>query len=224
MGKISCILTIENSALVDNNLDMINTLAEQDVKIMSLTWNDPNCIGQNHSKEQDKMELPLTDFGREAILRMNDCGIVVDVSHLNDGGFYDVARISRKPFVATHSNARSLSPHTRNLTDDMIKILGEKGGVTGLNFCGAFLNEDIDKEASLVERMCDHVEHIRKVGGDDVIAIGTDYDGGIFEQEISSCDKIGMLFDGLKKRGFSDDLLDKFMYKNVERVLKECWK
>ncbi len=223
-GKISAILTIENSALVNGDMDMLKTLSDMDVKVMSLTWNDPNCFGQNHSSDPELMKQGLTNFGKEAIPVMNDLGIVVDVSHLNDGGFYDVAKYSKKPFVATHSNCRALSPHTRNLTDDMIKTLANKGGVAGLNFCGAFLNEDINLEASRVSRLCDHVEYMMKVGGEDIIALGTDYDGGIFEQEIESCDQMDKLFTALKKRGMSDDLLDKFMYKNVERVLKECIK
>ena len=223
-GKISCILTIENGAIVNNDMEMLKKLADLDVKVIALTWNDPNCFGNCHSEIEEDMKKPLTDFGREAIPVMNDLGIIVDVSHLNEGGFYDVARYSKKPFVATHSNAYALSPSSRNLTDDQIKTLAEKGGVSGLNFYGGFRNEDIDCETSTVSRLCDHAMYMLDKGGEDFIAIGTDFDGGITDLEIPSCDKIGILFEALKKRGMTERQLDKFTHENIERVLKECWK
>ena len=222
-GRISCILTIENSALVENDLGMLKKLADLDVKVMSLTWNDPNCFGQCCSEDSGLMQKPLTDFGREAIPVMNDLGIVVDVSHLNEGGFYDVARCTKKPFVATHSNARALSPSPRNLTDDQIRVLADKGGISGLNFYGGFLNEDIDNEVSTVERLCDHAMYMLDKGGEDFIAIGTDFDGGITDLEIPGCDHMEVLFDALKKRGMTERQFDKFTHENVERVLRECW-
>lgn len=222
-GKISCILTIENSALVDYKMENLKKLADLDVKVMSLTWNDPNCFGQCNSENRELMKLPLTDFGKEAIPVMNDLGIVVDVSHLNEGGFYDVAKYTKKPFLATHSNAYALSPSPRNLTDDQIKVLANKGGISGLNFYGGFLNEDIDNEVSTVERLCDHAMYMLNKGGEDFIAMGTDFDGGITDLEIPSCDHMQILFDALKKRGMTERQLDKFTHENVERVLKECW-
>ena len=222
-GKISCILTIENSALVNYDMDMLKKLADLDVKVMALTWNDPNCFGQCNSEDSELMKLPLTDFGREAIPVMNDLGIVVDVSHLNEGGFYDVASVTKKPFVATHSNAFALSPSPRNLKDDQIRVLADKGGISGLNFYGGFLNEDIDNEVSTVERLCDHAMYMLNKGGEEFIAIGTDFDGGITDLEIPSCDHMEILFDALKKRGMTERQFDKFTHENVERVLKDCW-
>ncbi len=222
-GKISCILTIENGALVNGDPEMLKKLADLDVKVMALTWNDPNCFGQCCSDDGALMKKPLTEFGREAIPVMNDLGIVIDVSHLNEGGFYDVARLTKKPFVATHSNAYALSPSPRNLTDDQIRTLADKGGVSGLNFYGGFLNEDIDDETSTVERLCDHAMYMLNKGGEDFIAIGTDFDGGITDLEIPSCDHMEVLFEALKKRGMTERQIDKFTHENVERVLKECW-
>ena len=221
-GKISCILTIENGALVNSDMEMLRKLAGLDVKVMALTWNDPNCFGQCCSDDGELMKKPLTDFGREAIPVMNDLGIVVDVSHLNEGGFYDVARLTKKPFVATHSNAYALSPSPRNLTDDQIRTLAEKGGISGLNFYGGFLNEDIDNEISTVERLCDHAMYMLNRGGEDFIAIGTDFDGGISDLEIPGCDRMEILFEALRKKGMSERQFDKFTHENVERVLKEC--
>lgn len=222
-GKISCILTIENGALVNSDMEMLKKLADLDVKVMALTWNDPNCFGQCCSEDGALMKKPLTEFGREAIPVMNDLGIVIDVSHLNEGGFYDVARLTKKPFVATHSNAYALSPSPRNLTDDQIRTLADKGGVSGLNFYGGFLNEDIDDETSTARRLCDHAMYMMNQGGEDFIAIGTDFDGGITDLEIPSCDHMEVLFEALKKRGMTERQFDKFTHENVERVLKECW-
>lgn len=222
-GKISCILTIENGALVNNDLEMLKKLADLDVKVMALTWNDPNCFGQCCSEDGELMKKPLTEFGREAVPVMNDLGIVIDVSHLNEGGFYDVARLTKKPFVATHSNAHALSPSPRNLTDDQIRTLAGKGGVSGLNFYGGFLNEDIDDETSTVRRLCDHAMYMMNKGGEDFIAIGTDFDGGITDLEIPSCDHIEVLFEALRKRGMTERQFDKFTHENIERVLKDCW-
>lgn len=222
-GKISCILTIENGALVNYDMEMLRKIADLDVKVMALTWNDPNCFGQCNSEDSELMMKPLTDFGREAIPVMNDLGIVIDVSHLNEGGFYDVAKFTKKPFVATHSNAFALSPSPRNLKDDQIRAIADKGGIAGLNFYGGFLNEDIDNETSTVERLCDHAMYMINKGGEDFIAIGTDFDGGITDLEIPSCDHMEVLFEALKKRGMTERQFDKFTHENVERVLKECW-
>ena len=153
---------------------------------------------------------------------METLGIVPDVSHLSDDGFYDVADVTKKPFVASHSNCRALAPASRNLTDEMIRILAERGGVAGLNFYPGFLNRERTDQESRIACMCDHVEHMRNVGGIECVGIGTDFDGICGQLEIKDCTQMPLLFDALKKRGFSERELDQIAYKNVERVLKEC--
>src|SRR5699024_10224559 len=133
-NKILAILTIEDGRSVDGKLEKIDTYYDLGIRLITLTWNYENSIGYPNSDDPEKMKRGLKPFGMEAVEYMNEIGIIVDVSHLSDGGFYDLAKISKKPFMASHSNARSLSPHPRNLTDDMLRILGEKGGVAGLNF------------------------------------------------------------------------------------------
>lgn len=220
-GLMSAFLTVENGAVIDGNMDNIDRLYNMGVRLITLTWNDPNCLGQNHSADPVLMNTGLTSFGKEAVEVMNDKGIIVDVSHLSDGGFYDVASVSKKPFVASHSNCRSLCGATRNMTDEMIHILGEKGGVAGLNFCPQFLDEDPQHPVSRIEAMCDHVIHMINKGGIGSIAIGTDFDGIGGELEIKACTEMELLFDALQKRGLSEDALDLFKYGNVMRVLKE---
>lgn len=145
-GKVSAFLTVENGCIVDGKMERIDKLYQMGVRLITLTWNDDNCFGHPHAKEAERMQLGLTPFGRKAVTYMAELGILVDVSHLSDGGFYDVAELVRGPFVASHSNCRELAPATRNLTDDMIRVLAEHGGVAGLNFYPPFLNTDpVDK-------------------------------------------------------------------------------
>lgn len=223
-GKLSAFLTMENGYAVRGKMENLKKFHEMGVGLMTLTWNDPNCFGQNHSSDPALMKKGLTDFGKEAIPYMNDLGMIVDVSHLSDGGFYDVAKYSNKPFVASHSNCRELAPSTRNLTDDMIRILAEKGGVSGINFEPTFLNRDQKDIHSRVSRMCDHVEHFIKVGGVECVGIGTDFDGIGGEFEISDCTKMNLFFDELHRRKISDDVIDRIAYKNVARVIRESMK
>ena len=153
---------------------------------------------------------------------MNNTGIIIDVSHLSDGGFWNVAELSKKPFVASHSNCRAISPNTRNLTDDMIRAIAEKGGVIGLNFSADFLNPDMSHEFSSIENLFLHAKHIIDVGGIESIGIGSDFDGITCKLEVPSCDKMPLLFEAFEKRGISHASLEYLAYKNVERVIKDC--
>ena len=220
-GKLSAVLTLENGYPVLGRMENLERLHEMGVRLITLTWNDPNCFGQNHSTDPTLAAKGLTDFGKEALLVMNDLGIIIDVAHLNDGGIADVCAISKKPFVASHSNCRALAPHSRNLTDEQIRLMANKGGVAGLNFCANFLNQDITDNMSRIERMCDHVEHFIKVGGCECVGIGTDFDGIGSTLEITQCTEMYKLFDAFHRRGISDDQIDRIRYGNVERVMKE---
>ncbi len=221
-GKISAFLTIENGDVAGGRMENLKKFHDMGVGLITLTWNDANCFGVPHSKERAQMEQGLTDFGKEAVTYMNELGIIVDVSHLSDGGFYDVAEISDRPFVASHSNCRALSPATRNLTDDMIRLLAEKGGVAGINLEPTFVNKNQEDHLSRVRTLCDHIEHFRKIGGEECVGIGSDFDGigGTFEIEDCTC--MHLLFDELHRRSYSDDFLEKVAYRNVERVIREA--
>ena len=223
-GKISAFLTIENGALVNGNMENLKKYHDMGVGLMTLTWNDANCFGMNHSKDAGKMSQGLTDFGKEAISYMNELGIIIDVSHLSDGGFYDVAELSKKPFVASHSNCRALAPATRNLTDEMIKLLAQKGGVIGINLEPTFVNKNADDTTSRVQTLCNHVEHLRQIGGEDCVAIGTDFDGIEGTFEIRDCTYLHLLWEELQRRGFKESFLEKLAYRNVERVIREVMK
>ena len=221
-GLLSGMLTIEDGGFVNGTLEKIKDCYDKGIRVFGLTWNGKNCLGTPNSPDAGVMNEGLTDFGKEAVDYMQSLGMVVDVSHLNDGGFYDIAARCKKPFVATHSNCRAVSPHPRNLTDEMIRILADKGGVMGLNFCAEFLDEDITNQDSTIARMVAMLQHTYQIGGRDVMAIGTDFDGIRSNLEIKDCSQLPLLTDALKKAGFSDDDLDYITHKNVRRALHDA--
>ena len=153
-NKIAALVTIEDSGALECKIERLQEVYDRGVRLMTLTWNYPNGVGypnvklkvDDNGKILEKPDISLintkdglTNFGIELVERMETIGIIVDVSHLSDAGFYDVLKNTKKPFVASHSNARSISNVARNLSDDMIRNLAERGGVTGINFCSNFI-------------------------------------------------------------------------------------
>lgn len=216
--RVGALLTIEEGGILNNSMERLETLYDRGVRLITLTWNFENCLAFPNSSNSDENSRGLKAFGFEAIERMSELGMIVDVSHLSDGGFYDVAKTLKKPFVASHSNARAVCNHQRNLTDDMLVRLAQCGGAAGLNLCPAFLDE---KNGCTIEAMTAHILHILRVAGEDTPAIGTDFDGIHGELEIPDTSQLGKLWESLQKRGVSERILDKIMYQNAMRVLKE---
>lgn len=165
----------------------------------------------------------LTEKGKELVVEMENLGIIPDVSHLSDAGFLDVLSVTKKPFVASHSNARAVCPNVRNMTDDMIKKLAERGGVMGLNFCPDFLEEKPlgEKNPGTIAAVVRHAKHIVNVGGIDVLGLGSDYDGIPTHGELPGAQSMGLLWGALHEAGFSEGELDKIFYGNVLRVYKD---
>ncbi len=217
-GKISAFLTIEEGGALQGRLENLRNFYRLGVRLLTLTWNYPNEIGYPNCDEKYGMQ-GLTDFGKQVVAEMNHLGMIIDVSHLSDQGFYDVAALSDQPFVASHSNARAIRDHKRNLTDHMIRLLAQKGGVMGINFSGNFL---AGSAWSKVEDMVRHIQHIVKVGGIDVVALGTDFDGIEYNLEIATIGEIDKLVRALSHNGFKTSDIEKFCYKNAMRVIKEC--
>ena len=220
-GRVSGILTMEDGRAVQGSMERLQYFYKQGVRLISLTWNYENCFGAPNSKDPKVMHKGLTSFGKEAVEVMNDLGILIDVSHLSDGGFYDVASLSKKPFVASHSNCRSLCGHTRNLTDEMIHSLAEHGGVIGVNFEPTFLQPDMTDRHSTMERIAAHLKYLVSIGGEECAGIGTDFDGIDGEFEVGEPTAMERLFTYLYRHGFSEDLLEKIAYRNVLRVIKD---
>ena len=228
-GKMSAVLTIEDGRFINGDMNKIKEVYDKGVRAISLTWNYENCFGWPNSLDKEIMNKGLKEFGIEAIQYMNDLGIIIDVSHLSDGGFWDVMELSKKPIVASHSCARALTPHQRNLTDDMIKAMADKGGVCGINFCPVFVtDEDYTKcdymEHSKLSDIVRHVMHLYNVGGSDFVAIGTDFDGIGGKLDIASPLDMDKLFDALLKNGMYITDVEKIAYKNAERLIRETVK
>lgn len=220
-GKMSAFLTIEDGRSVNGSMENLKRYYDMGVRLISFTWNYANCFGWPNSDDAKVMGKGLTDFGKEAVGYMNAAGMLIDVSHLSDGGFWDVAEISAKPFVASHSNCRAICPHKRNLTDDMIRAVADKGGAIGMNFAPIFLGPDPKCEDSRVEMMSEHIRHMIKVGGSDVIALGSDLDGISGNLEIPDISKMYMVFDRLAEDGVGGDVIEKLAYKNALRVMED---
>jgi len=214
-GRVSAFLTVEEGGVIEGKLQNLRNLYRLGVRLITLTWNYPNCIGYPNFKWEHK-DKGLTPFGEEVVAEMNRLGMLIDVSHLSDQGFHDVARLSQKPFIASHSNVRSVTNHSRNLTDDMLRKLAEKGGITGLNFELDFLGDD-----GSIEAMVRHISHMRNIAGIEVIAIGTDFDGTTHLTAIKDTGDMYMLFDALSKAGFTAEEIDKISFRNAERVIRD---
>jgi membrane dipeptidase len=152
---------------------------------------------------------------------MNDLGMIIDVSHMSEGGFYDVAKYSKQPFVASHSCARALCNHRRNLTDDQLKVLGEKGGFVGVNFECSFLKEGSSR--ATVDQVVEHLEYMKNKAGIDAVAFGSDFDG--IGNDLDFGDYAGMpkVIAALEKH-FTDDEIEKICWKNAYRVIGESMK
>lgn len=233
-GKMSAVLTIEEGGEIKGNLEFLRNFYRLGVRMMTLTWNYDNEIGHPNMRWNADHTMPLlherndeglTEFGIACVEEMERLGMIPDVSHLSDGGFWDVAKHTKKPFVASHSNAYAKCGICRNLTDDMIRCLGERGGVTGLNLAADFL---IDSETTTakeqLEAMAAHVAHITDVGGMDVCGLGSDFDGIGTNPAVPDASFMPRIADALRKKGFSEDDVEKVFYRNVLRVYKDTLK
>ena len=214
-GKIGALMSIEEGGVLGGDLDKLKQAYQDGVRLITLTWNYPNGLGEPHCGEQHKK---LTPKGIEFVEAMQDLGIIVDCSHLNDAGTEQLGDILDVPFVASHSNAREVTAHTRNLPDNLIKLIANKGGVIGLNFAQSFLG------TSPVSRIDDIVKHglyLINKGGEDVVALGTDFDGIKPNTEIKDASEMYRLYDAFKEVGLSVEQCEKLFWKNADRLLKE---
>ena len=233
-GKMSALLTVEEGGVLEGSIENLHKLYQLGVRMITLTWNYKNELGYPNFDRQKfnesgcskpdfhivNKEQGLTSTGINILEEMQRLGMIVDVSHGSDKLFYDVCRYTKKPFVASHSNAREICNSCRNLSDDMIKELANHGGAMGLNFCADFLNEH-SNGMCYIEDIVQHMKHIKKVGGTDVIGLGTDFDG--IENGLEMKDSSGMmlLFDEMLRNDFNSSEIEKIFNKNVLRVYNE---
>lgn len=239
-GKISAMLTIEEGGVCEGSMEKLHFFYDQGVRMMTVTWNYPNELGfPNYTAEgglyTPNMKDGLTDKGIDFVREMERIGMIIDVSHLSDAGFYDVLKYTNVPFVASHSNARALCHVVRNLTDDMIHELSDRGGVIGLNYSTDFLRNPPGNqseislydskswgksEADLMD-IARHARHIADVGGVECLGLGSDFDGIPLNPEIADAGEVPRLIDALEKAGFHEMEIEKIFYKNVYRLYEE---
>ncbi len=235
-GKMSALMTIEEGGCCKGEIGNLERLYQLGARMMTLTWNYPNELASPNLflksaekgstlKNDEGFNLfdssrGVTEKGFFFIQRMEELGMIIDVSHLSDAGFWDIVQHTKKPFVASHSNARALCGHCRNLTDDMIRAVAGRGGVIGLNFYGCFLNETNDSH-SRVARMAAHARHMLNVGGSGCLGLGSDFDGISGELEIQDCSQMQKLVDGLERAHFTGTEIENILWRNVMRVYRE---
>ena len=234
-GKMSAFLTLEEGAMIKGSLANLRTLYRLGARMMTLTWNFQNELGSPNLKQRPDgtidtttpdLKNGITECGLECLSEMERLGMIIDVSHLSDAGFYDIYHHTTKPFVASHSNSRAICNHTRNLPDDCIRKLSERGGVMGINFEPSFLSTAVDNDftGGTIEEVIRHIKHIKQIGGIDCIGLGSDFDGIAGNRELKDATCMPTLCDHLENAGFSNDEIEKICYRNALRVYREVLK
>lgn len=211
-GRLSALLTVEEGGVCRGETELLRRLYDRGVRMMSLTWNFENELAFPACADQTR---GLKERGFAFVEEMQRLGMIVDVSHLSDAGFYDVCCTAKRPFVASHSNARAMRDHCRNLTDDMIRRLADCGGVMGLNYYGEFLCAD---GRSTMDQIAAHARHIADVGGVGCLALGSDFDGFDGGSELADCSAVPRLAGALRRCGFTAAEVEKIFWGNVLRV------
>ena len=201
-------LTVEGGSVLAGDLSRIAMLAQRGVRMLTLTWNGANELGGGQAED-----IGLTPIGRQAIPLLEQHGIIVDVSHLGDNGFWEVAGLAKRPFVASHSNARAVCGHPRNLTDDQFKAIVQAGGLVGINFYTCFISQD-GRDPS-PRKLVEHIHHFAALGGEDHIALGSDYDGASVPDWMDRSEKLDCAISLMIKSGLEPALAEKICYKNA---------
>lgn len=208
--NVKPVLAVEGGAVLNGKLENTEKLYNDGVKILTLTWNKDNEIASGCFSEEDK---GLTSFGKEAVKEMTKRKIIPDVSHLGEKSFYDLCEETDFPFIASHSDSFSINPHVRNLKDEQIKIIVERKGLIGLNFYNKFLGE-----GKPIEMLIKHAEHILNLGAEDVLCMGSDFDGCSIDEELKGIEKMERLYHVFINR-FGEKLTDKIFYENANEYL-----
>jgi len=226
-GKMAAIFHMEGAEAIDPDLNTLEVLYQAGLRSIGPVWSRPTIFGHGvpfkYPATPDTGE-GLTDHGVRLVKRCDELGIMVDLSHLNEAGFWDVAQHSTKPLVATHSNAHAICPHSRNLTDKQLAAIKESDGMVGLNFAVAFLREDGKMLADVpLEQMLRHLDHLIAHLGEDRVGMGSDYDGAVVPQDLTSCAGLPELRQAMKNHGYNGVLIAKLCHENWLRVLEKTW-
>ena len=211
--RVGCVLTVEEGGVCRGSLPILRTLYRLGVRMLTLTWNYPNELGQPNGQPGG-----LTETGAAFISELEALGMIPDVSHLGDDGFWDVCRLASKPFVASHSCCRALWDHPRNLTDPMIRAIADRGGLVGMNYYANFLGP---RPMSHWEDVVRHLRHVVDVGGLSAAALGSDHDGIGCPLEWEHAGHLDQLTAALERAGFTPREIDAICWKNVWNLYRE---
>ena len=217
-GLLSSLLTVEDGVFIDGKIERVQEVYDMGVRLITLMWNFENSVGFPCSDDPEAHLKGLKPFGIEVVEKMNELGIIIDVSHMSEGGFYDVARYSKKPFVASHSCARSLCNHRRNLTDDQLKTIGNAGGIAGVNFECSFLKEGSNR--ATYDQIIEHLLYMKDKAGVDAVGFGSDFDGIDDNGELENYSGFTTLLERMEGK-FTYDEIDKICRGNALRVIKD---
>ena len=228
-GKIYALIGVEGMAAMGTELEWFDRYYDFGVRLGMLTWNEANALGAGASSGET---YGLTELGKAVVRKMQEKHMVIDVSHLNDAGFWDIAGMVEGPFIASHSNCRALCPAPRNLTDEQMRAIRDCGGVVGLNAYKFFVDEDPEKQT--VERLAQHAAHMIDVMGIDHVGCGFDFFEFIHKpgkgatnsnvRGLESCGEVPNLFTCFDKMGMSREEQEKIASKNFHRVLRQMLK
>ncbi|MBA3790460.1 MAG: dipeptidase [Rubrobacter sp.] len=224
---MAAVLHLEGADAIDTDLDALRVLYRAGLRSLGLVWGRPNAFAEGvavHFQRSPDTGPGLTEAGRELVRACNNLRIMIDVSHLNERGFWDVAALTEAPLVATHSNAYALCASTRNLTDPQLDAIAASDGMIGLNFAVNFLREDAARDAGTpLEVMVRQIDYLVERVGIDRVGFGSDFDGVLISQEIGDVSGLPRLMSALRHRGYEDQALRKLAHENWVRVLRKTW-
>lgn len=203
-NNLTSFFTVENGIIIENDLNRVETLYNDGIRAVTLTWNGENLIAGGADTNTG-----LKHFGEEVISELNRFGIMTDLSHLNKKSFYRVIELAQKPII-THSCLEYVHKHRRNIDDDQLRLLVQKGGVFGLCFYPDFLGE-----GNVFENIYKNVYHVLEMGYEDYLSIGSDFDGADMDKDLYDISFVPVLYNYLKSRNISDDILEKIFYNNA---------
>lgn len=226
-GAIAAIYHFEGAEMIDANLNNLEVLYQAGLRSLGIVWSRPNIFAEGvpfQFPRSPDTGPGLTDAGKALVKACNQLGIMIDLSHLNEKGFWDVAKHSSAPLVATHSNVHAICQSTRNLTDKQLDAIKESDGMVGLNFAVAFLREDGGNDPNTpLETMVKHIDYLVKRLGIDRVGLGSDFDGATVPKEIGDVAGLPKLIKALSKAGYDDASLRKIAHENWLRVLRKTW-
>jgi membrane dipeptidase len=224
---LAAVLHLEGAEAIDPDFELLDVLYAAGLRSLGPVWSRPNAFGHGVPflcPSSPDTGPGLTDLGKKLIGACNQLRILIDLSHLNERGFWDVADISNAPLVATHSNAHALSPHSRNLSDQQLIAIRETGGIVGVNFATSFLRRDGRRDADApIELVIDHIEHMLKHAGEDGVGLGSDFDGAKIPAGIENAAGLQNLVEVMRTRDYGEPLIEKICFRNWLRVLAQTW-